>query len=65
MEKVWLKNYQEGVNAEIDLSKYSSLAEFINITFEKFPNKPAFHNMGKTITYSELKESSLKLRKRF
>lgn len=60
MEKVWLKNYQSGVNSEIDISSYSSLADFIKITFEKFPNKPAFHNMGKTITYNELKELSQK-----
>lgn len=60
MEKVWLKNYQSGVNSEIDINMYSSLADFIRITFEKFPNKPAFHNMGKTITYSELKDLSLK-----
>lgn len=60
MEKVWLKNYQSGVNSEIDINTYSSLADFIRITFEKFPNKPAFHNMGKSITYNELKELSQK-----
>lgn len=60
MEKLWLKNYQTGISPEIDINTYSSLIDFLNITFEKFPDKPAFHNMGKTISYSELKESSLK-----
>ncbi|RZL30434.1 MAG: long-chain-fatty-acid--CoA ligase, partial [Pedobacter sp.] len=60
MEKLWLKNYQAGISPEIDINTYSSLIDFLNITFEKFPDKPAFHNMGKTITYSELKELSLK-----
>ncbi|MEZ4742966.1 MAG: AMP-binding protein [Bdellovibrionota bacterium] len=60
MEKVWLKSYLNGVPHEIDTSKYSSLADVLNQSFNRYGGRPAFHNMGTTITFAELKEKSLK-----
>jgi len=60
MEKVWLKNYMEGVPEEIDVTAYNSIAEVLQEIFDKYADKPAFHNMGKTITYGELKDQSRK-----
>src|SRR5574341_1705804 len=54
MEKMWLKQYPEGVPAEIDLSEYRSLKEILEKSCSRFGELPAFTNMGATITYSEL-----------
>ena len=60
MEKIWLKEYTEGVPAEIDLSKYSSIPDIMEKAFAKFGTLPAFHQMGKSITYNELSVMSKK-----
>ena len=54
MEKPWLKSYQPGVPSLIDPTQYSSLPDFLEQTFQKFATKPAFHNMGKTLSYAEV-----------
>lgn len=58
MEKVWLKNYQAGVPAEIDPNKYASLNALFEEVFDTFKDKDAFTNMGKTITYADLEKKS-------
>ncbi|SHJ40848.1 long-chain acyl-CoA synthetase [Desulfatibacillum alkenivorans DSM 16219] len=60
MEKIWLKNYQDGVPEEIDLSEYSSIPDIMDQAYAKYGPKPAFHQMGKSITYDELNELSKK-----
>lgn len=54
MEKPWLKNYQNGVPHEINADIYSSIPELLEEGFKKFSTKGAFHNMGKTLTYSDM-----------
>ncbi|NQT68782.1 MAG: AMP-binding protein [Desulfobacteraceae bacterium] len=54
MEAIWHKNYQEGVPFEIDPREYNSIPEILEGAFKKFSNLPAYHNMGKTITFGEL-----------
>jgi long-chain acyl-CoA synthetase len=56
MEKIWLKNYQTGVPASIEdqMEKYRSLGDVFEEAFSKFSQSPAFHCMGKTLTYQEL-----------
>ena len=54
MEKLWLKSYEQGVNPEIDISQYSSISDVFRQSVEKFADKPAFQNMGKTLTYAEV-----------
>lgn len=54
MEKIWLKNYEQGVTPEINYSKYQSLVDLFNDGCEKFPDHTSFENMGVEITYSEL-----------
>ena len=54
MEKLWLKSYEQGVNSEIDISQYSSISDVFRQSVEKFADKPAFQNMGKTLTYAEV-----------
>ncbi|MBP6563435.1 MAG: AMP-binding protein [Neisseriaceae bacterium] len=56
MEKIWLKSYQQGVNAEIDMSAYASVAAIFDDSVKKFANRPAYHNMGKTLSYQQASE---------
>ncbi len=54
MEKIWHKSYQPGVPTVIDPNQYSSLIDLLENTFHKFAMKPAFHNMGRTLSYAEI-----------
>jgi long-chain acyl-CoA synthetase len=50
----WFSQYEQGVAKEVDLGLYSSINHIFDETFSKFADAPAFHNMGTTITFSEL-----------
>ena len=54
MEKLWVNSYEQGVNAEIDITQYSSISDVFRQSVEKFAHQPAFQNMGKTLTYAEV-----------
>jgi long-chain acyl-CoA synthetase len=54
MQAIWHKNYQEGVPFEINPRKFNSIPEILEGAFKKYSNLPAYHNMGKTITFGEL-----------
>jgi long-chain acyl-CoA synthetase len=58
MEKLWLKNYPPGVPTEIDPSKYASLVDLFDQSFESFRPRVAFECMGATLTYGEVDEMS-------
>ena len=53
-EKIWLNSYPVGMPAEIGAPLFSSLPELIEDTVRKFADKPAFHNLGHTISISTL-----------
>jgi long-chain acyl-CoA synthetase len=61
MEKVWLKSYPAGVPAEVDYSKYPSIGALFSDSVRKYRDRPAYHNMGRTLSFGELDE----LAKRF
>ncbi|QQC63399.1 long-chain fatty acid--CoA ligase [Paraburkholderia ginsengisoli] len=61
MDKIWLKSYPPGVPAEIDVNRYSSLADLLEEAFREHRAKPAFVCMGKEISYGELDALSRKL----
>lgn len=54
MEKIWLKNYQEGVPKTIDIHRYTSLAHLFEDTFAQFGPLTAYVNMGSRLSYDEL-----------
>ncbi len=58
MEKIWLKTYQEGVPAEIDLDQFTSLKDMIEKICSKFKDLPSFTNMGVSMTYAEIERQS-------
>jgi long-chain acyl-CoA synthetase len=53
-EKIWLGSYPQGMPAEISPSPFSSLSELVDATIQKFGDKPAFHNLGHTLSFREL-----------
>lgn len=58
MEKIWIKNYQEGVPHEINPDAFQSIAHFFQHYCERYSNRDAYSNLGHAITYSELEEYS-------
>jgi long-chain acyl-CoA synthetase len=61
MDKIWLKSYPPGVPAEIDPSRYSSVADLLEEAFREHRAKPAFVCMGQEMSYAELDALSRKL----
>ncbi|WP_293750960.1 long-chain-fatty-acid--CoA ligase FadD [uncultured Paraglaciecola sp.] len=54
MEKIWLKNYDPRVPAEIDPDRYSSIVDIFEQSIEKYAANISYINMGKSITFAEL-----------
>ncbi len=57
-KRIWLKNYPAGIPAEIDPDQFSSLPDLFDKIVGKFADKPAYHNLGHTISYAELERLS-------
>ncbi len=60
MERAWSKNYPEGVPADINADHYASLLEVFEVSIKDYADRTAYINMGKSITYAELDQLSLK-----
>jgi long-chain acyl-CoA synthetase len=58
VEKIWLKNYPPGVPEEINPEEYPSLKHLFEEAFRKHAARPAFSNMGRTLSYAETDELS-------
>ena len=54
MDKIWLRSYQEGVPAEIDLGEFQSLGEMFQNSVTLYRDRVVFINMGAEMTYGEL-----------
>jgi long-chain acyl-CoA synthetase len=54
MEKIWLKNYDPRVPADIDPDRYSSIVDIFEQSIEKYSANVSYINMGKSITFAEL-----------
>jgi long-chain acyl-CoA synthetase len=60
-DRPWLASYPKGIPAEIDPSRYRSVAALLEECCERFRHRPAFVNMGRTITYDDLDRLSAAL----
>jgi long-chain acyl-CoA synthetase len=58
MEKIWLKSYPPGWPAEVTWNQYQSVGALFEDSCKKFADRPAFHCMGKTISFGELDRMS-------
>jgi long-chain acyl-CoA synthetase len=54
MERIWLKSYPPGVPAEVRWDEFNSIGELFEASCKKFADRPAYTNLGKTITFGEL-----------
>ncbi|MCC6934902.1 MAG: AMP-binding protein [Thermomicrobiales bacterium] len=57
-EKFWLKSYPTGVPAAIDPSRYASLTQMAEESFASFPDRIAYVQMGRELSFRELDEQS-------
>lgn len=58
MEKIWLKSYPNDVAHTIDPDSLGSINEIFETSFEKFRERPAFSNMGTSLTYGQIDQLS-------
>ncbi|MBN9462749.1 MAG: long-chain-fatty-acid--CoA ligase [Burkholderiales bacterium] len=58
MDRFWLKHYPAGVPHDIDPSRYESVVQLFDESFEKFRKRKAYVGFGKEISYGEVDEMS-------
>jgi len=58
MDRIRLKSYPAGVPADVDSTAYKSLGDLFVKSCAQYRDRPAFHSMGKTITFGELDKLS-------
>ncbi|MCS3430367.1 long-chain acyl-CoA synthetase [Klebsiella sp. BIGb0407] len=58
LNKVWLKRYPADVPAEINPDRYQSLIDMFEQAVGRYADKPAFINMGETMSFRKLEERS-------
>ncbi|WP_339462121.1 long-chain-fatty-acid--CoA ligase FadD1 [Pseudomonas sp. EA_105y_Pfl2_R69] len=57
-ENFWKDKYPAGIASEINPDQYPNIQAVLKESCQRFADKPAFSNMGKTLTYGELYELS-------
>ena len=58
LDRPWFKSYPQGVPREIDLDEYRSIVSVFDTAVDRFKERPAFSNLGKTLTYAEIETLS-------
>jgi long-chain acyl-CoA synthetase len=58
MEKIWLQSYPPGVAGDIDMDRVTTLVELFDTAVARFADRPAFTNLGHTLSYRELDRQS-------
>ena len=54
MDKIWLRSYQPGVPAEINIDEYQSLGELFEQSVGRYRDRTAFICMGAQLSYGDL-----------
>ena len=57
-QRPWLAHYPAGVPAQIDMDEFAAITDVFDAALLKYRDKPAFTNMGKTISYGDLERLS-------
>jgi long-chain acyl-CoA synthetase len=58
MERIWLKSYLPGMATDIDPGTLRSLKHMAEQSFQKFPDRAAYIQMGRSLTYGQLERQS-------
>ena len=53
-DNFWKDKYPVGIAAEINADQYPNILAVLKESCQRFANKPAFSNLGKTLTYGEM-----------
>lgn len=59
MEKIWLKSYPAGMPAELPAPEFQSVRDMIEFSLREFADRPAYSNMGTTLTFADLDRLSM------
>ena len=54
LERPWLAQYPAGVPAQIDVDEYPSIVSVLENAITKYRDRPAFSNLGSTLTYADV-----------
>ena len=54
LQRPWLDQYPAGVPAEIDADEFPSVPAVLQGAIANYRDRPAFSNMGKTLTYAQV-----------
>ncbi|WP_149193516.1 long-chain fatty acid--CoA ligase [Luteimonas suaedae] len=54
IERPWLQQYPAGVPSEIDVDEFPSIPAVLQGAIDNYGDRPAFSNLGKTLTYHEI-----------
>ncbi len=58
MNKPWLHAYPPGTPDEVDVDSVRSLVQIFDESCRRFSDRPAYHNLGVTLTFGELERLS-------
>jgi long-chain acyl-CoA synthetase len=58
VDKIWLKHYPPGIPTEVDYGQYRSIGGLFESNTERYRRRPAYTNMGRTISFGELERLS-------
>jgi long-chain acyl-CoA synthetase len=50
----WLAQYPSGIQAEVDVDEFPSIVSVLDAAIANYRDRPAFANLGKTLTYGEI-----------
>ena len=53
-DNFWKDKYPVGIAAEINADQYPNILAVLKESCQRFADKPAFSNLGKTLTYGEM-----------
>ena len=54
MDRIWLKSYPPGVDAEMRGDEFTSIGALFDKSVAAFRDRPAYHGMGRTLSFGEL-----------
>ncbi len=53
-DRIWLKSYPPGIPHDVDIHAFNSIPDILRKSCDKFATRPAFSQMGKVLSYSDL-----------
>ncbi|MBB1059311.1 long-chain fatty acid--CoA ligase [Marilutibacter spongiae] len=57
-DRPWFQQYPEGIPHEIDVDEFPSVVSVLESAIDNYRARPAFSNLGKTLSYAEIDELS-------